>query len=138
MAADECALAQREGVIMAKLPIRKWLYFAMVGLRGQALGAYYEQYLREDRVGISPDTSEELLIKLLNHCKENVPYYSNWIRKLGDSYKKEPFEYLQRLPILTKETIRSCFEELKSSDLSRRKWYYNTSGGSTERIKPTR
>jgi len=116
---------------MAQLPIRKWLYFAMVGLRGQALGTYYERYLQEDRNGISPDAAKELLIQLLTHCKEHVPYYSNWIRKLGDSYKKEPFEYLQRFPILTKETIRSCFEELKSSDLSRRKWYYNTSGGST-------
>jgi phenylacetate-CoA ligase len=43
----------------------------------------------------------------------------------------DPREYLRRLPVLTKSTIRANFERLKSTDLDRRKWSYNTSGGST-------
>lgn len=38
---------------------------------------------------------------------------------------------LERLPLLTKGLIREHWEDLKSRDLVRRKWYYNTSGGST-------
>jgi phenylacetate-CoA ligase len=111
--------------------LRKAAYFALVRLRGQALGTYYERFSREDQDGIPPDTSKRLLIQLLAHCKQSVPYYAEVMRDLGDSFYGDPEEYLKRFPILTKETIRRRFDELKSTDLARRKWYRNTSGGST-------
>lgn len=46
-------------------------------------------------------------------------------------YKKFIGETIDKFPILTKEIIRENFEDLKSDDLSNRKWFINTSGGST-------
>jgi phenylacetate-CoA ligase len=48
-----------------------------------------------------------------------------------ESYKQDPQGYLMRLPVLTKEIMRARLDDLKSSDLGRRKWQFNTSGGST-------
>jgi phenylacetate-CoA ligase len=114
-----------------EMNLRKAAYFALVRLRGQALGTYYERFLREDQNGIPPDTTKRLLVQMLAHCKRSVPYYAEVMRDLGGSFYENPEQYLRRFPILTKGTIRSRFDELKSSDLPRRRWYYNTSGGST-------
>jgi len=111
--------------------LRKATYFALVRLRGQPLGTYYERFLREDQHGIPADTSKKLLVQLLAHCKQSVPYYAEVMRDIGDSFYEDPEEYLRRFPILTKDIIRSRFDDLKSTDLARRKWYFNTSGGST-------
>lgn len=111
--------------------LRKAAYFTLLRLRGQELGANYKHFLRQDRDGIPPDTSQRLLVQLLTHCQQSVPYYTEVMRNVGGSFQEEPEEYLRRFPILTKDTLRSCFELLKSTDLSRRKWYLNSSGGST-------
>jgi phenylacetate-CoA ligase len=111
--------------------LRKWTYFALVGLRGQRLGARYAQLLRDEREGIPPDTIKQLLVQLLEHCKHSVPYYAEVMRDLGDSYYDDPQGYLGRFPILTKAIMRQQHEALKSVDLERRKWYRNASGGST-------
>jgi phenylacetate-CoA ligase len=116
---------------MSEMNLRQAAYFALVGLRGQALGNHYKRILREDQDGIPPDTTKRLLIQLLTHCKQSVPYYAEVIREMGDSFCEDPEGYLRRFPILTKDTIRSHFDELKSNDLVRRKWYLNTTGGST-------
>ncbi len=106
-------------------------FFALLRLYGQALGSHYRRIVREDRAGIPPDTTKELLVQLLAHCQQSVPYYAEVMRELGDSFYEDPEGYLGRFPILTKDTIRRRFDELKSSDLPRRRWYFNTSGGST-------
>ena len=111
--------------------LRRWLYFTLVGLRGQPLGHYYRRYVREERDGIPADTTRRLLVQLLTHCKHSVPFYAEAMRRAGDSFEEHPEDYLQRLPVLTKETLRSRFDDLKSADLQNRKWYFNTSGGST-------
>jgi phenylacetate-CoA ligase len=111
--------------------LRKWLYFTLVGSRGQRLGADYERFVQEDQDGIPPDTTKKLLVQLLTHCKQSVPYYAEVMRDLGDSFYEDPEEYLRRFPILTRDTLHSHFDELKSNDLVRRKWYLNSSGGST-------
>jgi len=116
---------------MPAVNAHKWLYFALVGLRGQRLGAYYERYLREERTGIPCDTTKRLLVQLLAHCRQRVSYYARVIRDPGDSFYGEPEEYLRRFPVLTKSTIRSHFEELESEDLSRRSWYFKATSGST-------
>jgi phenylacetate-CoA ligase len=41
------------------------------------------------------------------------------------------FEDFSRIPLLDKLIIRTNYEKLKSDDLNARKWYENTSGGST-------
>ena len=111
--------------------LRKWLYFTLVGSRGQRLGANYERFVQEDQDGIPPDATKKLLVQLLTHCKQSVPYYAEVMRDLGDSFYEDPEGYLWRFPILTRDTLHSHFDELKSNDLVRRKWYPNSSGGST-------
>ncbi len=117
--------------MISRLNLRQWLYFSLVGLRGQNLSAQYQKITREYQNGIPAGTTRRGLIQLLEHCKHSVPYYSRIICELGDSYFDDPLSYLKNFPILTKDIIRDRFEDLKSSDLPRRKWFYNTSGGST-------
>ena len=112
-------------------PLREWIYFSLVGIRGQALGSYYRHILTEDRSGISRDTSARLLRNLFIHCKESVPYYAKIIQEVGDSYLDDPIDYLHRIPILSRDLLRKSYNELKSSDLHRRRWFLNTTGGST-------
>jgi phenylacetate-coenzyme A ligase PaaK-like adenylate-forming protein len=78
-------------------------------------------------------TSAYALRKLLCHCHRAVPFYSERLEDIGFSPKdqEDPVKYLSRLPLLTKEEIRSNFKELQSADLGARNWFYNTSGGST-------
>ncbi len=110
---------------------RKWMYFSLVRLRGQPLGMCYHQYLHEYNIGISPDLHKMLLIKLIEHCKHHVPYYARIIESMGDEFNNNPIEYLKHFPILTKNIVRCQFDELRSTDLSQRKWYLNSTGGST-------
>jgi phenylacetate-CoA ligase len=114
-----------------EMNFRKSVLFGLYRLRGQALGAYYERFLREYRSGIPPDTTKKLLIRMLSHCRQSVPYYAEVMRDLGDSFYDDPEEYLRNFPVLTKDTIRSHWEGLKSADLGHRRWYLNSTGGST-------
>ena len=66
----------------------------------------------------------ERLGSLINHAKEQVPYYKEVLAGITA-------ENLRNAPILTKDIIRTRFEDLKSSDLESRAWYRNSSGGST-------
>lgn len=113
---------------------RKSIYLNYASLRGYRFPALLARYAEEYRRGAGRETTLQLLTGLLRHCKESVPYYAELLRDINDD--RDPMESLRRLPVLTKETIRSNFEKLKSNDLHRRKWYYNTSGGSTG--KPVR
>jgi phenylacetate-CoA ligase len=110
---------------------RKRLYFIIYRLRGQPVGTYYQQILSEWQAGIPVDTTRSRLIRLFLHCKQSVPYYAKIMRSMGDGFLDDPEEYLRYFPILTKRTIRSHFDELKSADLSQRKWNFNSTGGST-------
>lgn len=80
------------------------------------------------------EIQEKLLGDLINHAYSNVPYYRQVIDNLGGlKYLKrdKPTALLNRMPLLSKDILRNHFNELKSQDLEHRKWYYNTSGGST-------
>ena len=72
------------------------------------------------------------LKKLLLHAYEHVPYYH---QALLDSKVIENnhvnLEKFSNMPILTKEIIRANFGDLVSNDLNKRKWFKNSSGGST-------
>jgi phenylacetate-CoA ligase len=111
--------------------VREAAFFALFALRGQAVGKYYRHMLREDCDGIPPNTAATRLRDLLSHCERQVPYYAELMRETGGRYLEDPEGYLTRLPVLTKDIIRARFDDLKSRDLSRRKWKFNTSGGST-------
>ena len=82
---------------------RKAAYYSAHRIIGSSLGKIYETYAEEDEKGRPWETVKPSLVKILNHCEQNVPYYSAVMREIGDAYRQEPELYLQRLPVLTKE-----------------------------------
>ncbi|WP_223701282.1 phenylacetate--CoA ligase family protein [Sutcliffiella deserti] len=79
------------------------------------------------------EIQKQKLIKLVKHCFENVPYYKKLLVDHGVANENGDIfiENYSNLPILTKEDIKKNFENMKSKDLDKRKWYKNSSGGST-------
>jgi phenylacetate-CoA ligase len=78
------------------------------------------------------EEQEKQLKHMINFAYKNVPYYHN----LFDNLKLVPediikVEDLQRLPILTKEIIKSNWEDFKPVNLNKMKYYEWATGGST-------
>lgn len=73
------------------------------------------------------------LESLLHHAYKHIPYYKKILleSEIVDSKGKVNLNNFENIPLLTKEVIRTEFESLKSLDILDRKWYRNTSGGST-------
>ena len=70
------------------------------------------------------------LFNLIHYASQNIPYYQRMINESHIRFSEESiFEDIKKFPLLTKEIIRSHFNELyKFKD---RTYYKNTSGGST-------
>jgi phenylacetate-CoA ligase len=111
--------------------LRRQLYFRFLELRGGRSPEFYKEFRRKDDRRDGQDDTAPLLSQLLTHCFDAVPYYSEAIRSGGTNFKGDPFALLRRLPVLTKEILRSHATQLTSRDIDQRRWYYNTSGGST-------
>ena len=73
------------------------------------------------------------LRSLLLHARHHVPYYRELFASHDafDSAGEISLDRLHDLPLLTKEILRARFDELLSDDLSSRRSWENTSGGST-------
>lgn len=112
---------------------RKPAYLTYASWRGYQFPSLLAGYSQEYDRGVGYETAVLALARLLRHCRQFVPYYADQWRDLGDFRREDadPGDYLCRLPILTKTTLRSNFKALQSADLDQRKWFYNTSGGST-------
>ncbi len=82
----------------------------------------YQQIIKNPDVAVA----NSYLCELLEYAKVHIPYY----RKLLSSYNYNSSNFSE-LPILTKPIIRENFENLKSDELANRRYYFNTSGGST-------
>ena len=88
----------------------------------------FEEYLREFEVGIPEKTTATELRHLMEHARAHVPYYAELI---PSGRLSDPLAALREMPLLTKEAIRRDFSRLQSDDLGSRRWYFNSSGGST-------
>jgi len=114
------------------ISVRRSLYFgAHKMLLGSSLGPAYRELYRDDQAREARKRTRQLLLKMLRHAQRSVPYYHVAVPRNGRCFAEEPLTFLSKFPILTKDIIRRNFDQLKSSDLSRRKWIYNSSGGST-------
>jgi phenylacetate-CoA ligase len=72
------------------------------------------------------------LSKLLQHAYENVPYYRRVFDERGFKPKDIPdFTDLQMLPYLTKEDVRTNFNDLIARNIPKEQMDYGTTGGST-------
>lgn len=75
---------------------------------------------------------ENYLKSLLLHAYRQVPYYNKIFTEISLVKNNEvDLSQFSKIPILTKEIIRNYHQELISRDCVTRKWYYNSSGGST-------
>lgn len=76
---------------------------------------------------------EQKLVRLLKHAAEHVPYYREVLFDVGVAGPNGTIDlsHFADIPILTKQIVRSQFERLTSNDLPRRRWYYNSTGGTT-------
>jgi phenylacetate-CoA ligase len=76
---------------------------------------------------------EEKLTRLLKHASVHVPYYRDVLRdvSVAKSDGSIDLSHFADVPILTKHLVRDNFERLTSDDLSQRRWYFNSTGGTT-------
>lgn len=97
-------------------------------LKGDSTYHYYSKYLRQFEEGIPANTTATELRRLMEHARAHVPYYANLI---PSGPLSDPLATLRDMPLLTKGVIRHDFSRLQSDDIGARKWYFNSSGGST-------
>lgn len=72
------------------------------------------------------------LISLLSHADRNVPYYHHIFQKINLSNNGIiDLSKFTNIPLLTKNEIRKNHDQIISKDYTTRKWYSNSSGGST-------
>jgi len=123
-----------QSVTMGKKTIVNYLYRINLSFRGNCLKNFNHlkelQWYDPDQVLL---LQKEQLKKLLIHTYKNVPYYRKHLNNVGIMKENGDanLENFMHLPLLDKSTIRAHFRELISNDLPSRKWFYNTSGGST-------
>ena len=114
--------------------INKFLTLGLLKLNGSQLPSVLKYLKGREYKPLESNkkTQERLLKRLLIHCYENVPYYQDVLVESGVIVDdRVDLTKFSNIPVLTKEIIREHFEDLKSRDLDKQKWYLNTSGGST-------
>ncbi|WP_059106147.1 phenylacetate--CoA ligase family protein [Shouchella shacheensis] len=76
---------------------------------------------------------ETRLKTLLNHSYSNVPYYRDLFKEAGLVNHTDEIELKRftEIPVLTKKILKTQYDNLVSEDINKRKFFVNTSGGST-------
>lgn len=73
----------------------------------------------------------ELLYDLLDYALTRIPYYKEICAARGITIRKDSvFDDLRKFPILTKDIMKKEFDHVYKLRFGK-KWYYNSSGGST-------
>ncbi|MCL5105319.1 MAG: phenylacetate--CoA ligase family protein [Armatimonadetes bacterium] len=111
--------------------VKTALWNAISRRRGECL-----EYLDElhKMQWLEPEELESMqqrwLRDLLCHAYNHIPYYHEALGGVMDGSRVD-LRRFHDIPLLDKATIRSRFDDLKSDDIHKRKWFENTSGGST-------
>ena len=88
----------------------------------------YDSFSREELVALQ----EEKLRKLVQHCYDNVPFYTKLFDQLG--IKPEDIQTskdLERLPVLTKQIIRDNYKDMQAKGVNPARLIKSSTGGST-------
>ncbi|WP_406657591.1 hypothetical protein V7O62_03275 [Methanolobus sp. ZRKC2] len=113
---------------------RKPVILAALNLSGSNIPEHLQNIKRISNMSPEEINSyqDKKLKDLLFHAYQNVPYYGRVLDDTGVIRNGEiNLDNFENVPLLTKEIIRSEFEELKSRDLASREYYENHTGGST-------
>lgn len=114
--------------------LRNKIIRIILKLQGHNLFTYYDEYCAKQYLPMEKLKEIQVgrLKEMLLYSYNNVPYYT---RILGEVKVvvdgKVNLDNFSKIPVLTKDIVREHFDELKCKDLDKRKWYLNTSGGST-------
>ncbi|MBA7645693.1 hypothetical protein ES703_53451 [subsurface metagenome] len=75
---------------------------------------------------------EDYLRLVLLHAYRNVPFYQRVFSGVDLIVNEEvDLSQFHKIPILNKEIIKENWEDIISKERTKRKWFYNASGGST-------
>lgn len=100
---------------------------------------YYNQYNKNLKKSQSQIENEqfELLKNNLIYCYENIPYYKKIFKESDfDPYKMISKNELKKLPYLTKDIIRSEYDNLQNPLISKSEYVEHFTSGSTgEKLK---
>ena len=112
--------------------IKKHIRDTLSKIRGNSFDREYLEIKNINNRGKLLKFQENHLKNLLLHAYKNVPYYHSIFKEIGMvNDETVDISKFNKIPILTKEIMREHHEELISKDYTTRKWYYNSSGGST-------
>jgi phenylacetate-CoA ligase len=112
--------------------IRKLILSLLSKIEGNDFGDEWNEVRKIRSEKDLSDAQEKYLKALLLHAYLNVPYYHEVLER-GNVEKngKVDIDQFNAIPLLTKHIIRRCRKKLISNDYGTRKWYHNSSGGST-------
>ena len=113
---------------------RKPVIYLLLCLSGNKIPQNLSLIKKLDKLSLKEKKKyqDRKLKKLLIHAYKNVPYYSRVLKEVGVIINNNVvLENLKNIPVLTKDIIRKEGENLYSKDYKARKFYENTSGGST-------
>lgn len=96
----------------------------------------FEKFREYDRNQYLPRKELDSLIRekilvLLQHCHENVPYYTKIFNEIELNPKTMTIKDFQRIPILTKQICQKNSSNLLARNMSRNQWIYHSTSGST-------
>ncbi len=112
--------------------IKKHLWNIALKLKGRSFKGEYLEIKSISNYDNLLKFQRKYLENLLFHSNENVPYYNKIFNKIKIINQGQiDLSKFNQIPILTKEIMRKNYRELFSKDLATRKWYHNSSGGST-------
>jgi len=112
--------------------MKKSIRASLTFLKGNSITKEYQQIVQIKNQYDLKTFQNKYLTKLLLHTYHNVPYYQKIFNTIGIiSNDKVNLEKFNEIPILTKQQLRKHQKELISKDYQSRKWYNNSSGGST-------
>ncbi len=113
---------------------RKPIIYFFLYLAGSKISGNIKEIKKINNFSLSEKEKyqKEKLKKILKHAYENVLYYHKILAVAGVVKNNKVYlENFNKIPILTKEIIRSEGSNLYSKDYKKRGFYENTSGGST-------
>jgi phenylacetate-CoA ligase len=113
--------------------IKRWILDILMNIRRtNSKMEYFEirNLIKEKRL---VEFQKESLRNLILHAYKNVPYYTQIFNKVNivKNSNIADLSRFSKIPILTKDIIRNNQESLVSKDYKQRRWYHNSSGGST-------
>ncbi len=111
--------------------LKKQIHDLMLEVTGNGYRNYCEEIKTIDSAKSLLTFQKKYQRILFTHAMNNVTYYNKILSSICPLVDLDDPKMLSKLPLLDKAVIRNQSTLLYSKDLHKRKWHYNSSGGST-------